>query len=150
MMRRTKSEMRQAAELCQSYLLVTNNNPYKAYDQYIKDYLLYGKILPYYISGIKDFIKASIKDFIKASKQMEIDLQQIRQEREREAQRKITAEENLEKIKNLDIKLVMEEFKKAEGNRKLNLCTIANMLHFKDFTGINQSEIYTALELIKD
>jgi len=139
--RRTKQDMQQAAELCQSYLLATNNNPHKAYDQYIKDNLLKGQLFPHYINGIKDFIKAS--------KQMEVDLKEIRQEREQIEKSKNTMEENLERIKTLDRQKVMEEFKKAEGNRKLNLCTLATMLHFRDFTGINQSEIYTALELLE-
>lgn len=140
--RRTKQDMLQAAELCQSYLLETNNNPHKAYDQYIKDNLLRGQLFPHYISGIKDFIKAS--------KQLEIDLKQIRLEREREEKSKNTMEENLERIKTLDRQKVMEEFKTAEGNRKLNLCTLATMLHYQDFRGITQSEIYTAMELLEN
>jgi hypothetical protein len=139
--RRTKSEMLQATELCQSYLLVTKNDPHKAYNQYIKDHLLSSQLLPHYISGIKDFIKAS--------KQLELDLQEIRQERERAEEHKNTMEDNIERIKTLDRKKVMEEFKKAEGNRKLNLCTLATMLYHQDFRGINQSEIYTGLELLE-
>lgn len=41
------------------FLSKTNNNPHKAWDEYIKYYLLSGKQLSEDIKGIQDFIKAS-------------------------------------------------------------------------------------------
>jgi hypothetical protein len=51
------------------YLNKTNNNPHKAYDEYIKYHLLSGKQLPEDIKGIKDFITASKPTITKIKKQ---------------------------------------------------------------------------------
>ena len=56
-MRRTKKELEQMESDVRYYLSYNNYNAHKAYDNYIKDYLLSGKNLPYYINGIKDFLK---------------------------------------------------------------------------------------------
>jgi len=57
--RRDKHDMEQMRDTVNSYLLINNNNPHAAYNGYIKDHLLSGKVLPYYVNGIKDFIAVS-------------------------------------------------------------------------------------------
>jgi len=135
--RRTKSEMVQAADTCRSYLL-SDNNPHRAWDQYISYHLKNNLQLPYYIH--------SIKDFITASKVLDQDIQAIKKEKERSENQKENKKSDLELIKSLDIKIVMQAYRNAIGDKKLELCTLVNMLHAKDFTGITQSEIYTAKE----
>jgi len=49
--RRTKSEIEQAMTDCKSYLL-SESNPHKAWDKYIKYHMENNIQLPYYISGI--------------------------------------------------------------------------------------------------
>jgi len=46
-------------QIVYEYLNKTNNNPHKAYDEYIKYHLLSGRQFPEDVKGIKDFIKAS-------------------------------------------------------------------------------------------
>ena len=41
------------------FLAKADNNPHKAYDEYIKYHLLAGKQLPEDVKGLKDFMKAS-------------------------------------------------------------------------------------------
>lgn len=138
MARRTKADMQKAANTCRLYL-VSDNNPHRAWDTYIKDHLEQNRPLPHYISGIKDFITAS--------KLLEQDIQQIKTEKERSESQDQNNKSDLEFIKSLDIKLVFKAYKEAEGETKLELCNLVNMLHAKDFAGITQSEIYTAKEL---
>ena len=57
--RRDKHDMEQMRDTVNSYLLLNNNNPHAAYNLLIKDHLLSGKSLPYYVNGIKDFIAVS-------------------------------------------------------------------------------------------
>jgi len=57
--RRNNQDMEQMRDTVNSYLLLNNNNPHTAWNEYIKDHLLSGKTLPYYIKGLKDFITVS-------------------------------------------------------------------------------------------
>lgn len=57
MKRRNKEEMSQMRDLVEYYLILNKYNPHVAYDNYIKEYLSDGKMLPYFIKGLKDFIK---------------------------------------------------------------------------------------------
>jgi len=135
--RRTKSDMQKAANTCRLFLLA-DNNPHTAYNQYIKEHLLSGQSFPYYIAGIKDFITAS--------KVLESDILSIKAERERSESRENEKQTELEKIKSLSIEQVLKAYKQAEGNQKLELCSLSMMVYRQDFTGITQSEIYTAKE----
>jgi len=135
--RRTKQDMAKAANTCRLYLL-SDNNPHHAYDQYIKDHLLSGRSFPYYIQGIKDFITAS--------KLLESDIMAIKAERERSKNQGNEKQTELEKIKSLSIEQVLKAYKQAEGNQKLELCSLSMMVYRQDFVGLNQSEIRTAKE----
>ena len=57
--RRDKHDMEQMRDTVNSYLLLNNNNPHAAYNEYIKNHLLSGKLLPHYVNGLKDFIAVS-------------------------------------------------------------------------------------------
>jgi len=59
MTRRDKHDMELMRDTANSYLLLNNNNYHAAWNEYIKDHLLAGKIMPYYIKGLKDFITVS-------------------------------------------------------------------------------------------
>lgn len=58
-MRRTKREMSLMRDDAKFYLLLTNNNPHRAFEMMIKENLESGSQIPYYIKGVKDFIEAS-------------------------------------------------------------------------------------------
>ena len=59
MKRRSKEDMDNMRNLVEYYLIINNNDPHKAYNCYIKEYLLNGNKLPYYINGLNDFNKVS-------------------------------------------------------------------------------------------
>ena len=46
-------------QIVYEFLSKTNNNPHKAYDEYIKYHLISGISLPRDVKGLQDFIKAS-------------------------------------------------------------------------------------------
>jgi hypothetical protein len=58
-MRRNKNDMRLMENECTYYLLQTGNNPHKAYDLFIKEHLESNQTFPYYVKGMKDFLKVS-------------------------------------------------------------------------------------------
>jgi len=57
--RRNNQDMELMRDTVNSYLLLNNNNPHAAWNEYIKDHLLSGKTISYYIKGLKDFITVS-------------------------------------------------------------------------------------------
>ena len=59
MTRRTKREMELMKDDATCYLLQTNLNAHQAHELMIKEHLESGKSIPYYIKGVKDFIKVS-------------------------------------------------------------------------------------------
>lgn len=59
MARRTKREMELMNGDVRYYLLQTNNDYHKAHELMIKEYLESHQPIPYYIKGVKDFIKVS-------------------------------------------------------------------------------------------
>lgn len=59
MARRTKEEMFKMKNDVTYYLLQTKLDPHSAHELMIKEYLGSGKMIPYYIKGVKDFINVS-------------------------------------------------------------------------------------------
>lgn len=57
--RRNKRDMEYMNNTCRLYLLANGLNPHKAYDDMIKEHLMSGKQLPYYVKGLKDFVIVS-------------------------------------------------------------------------------------------
>lgn len=80
MKRRNKDNMEQMKDLVSYYLTFSNNDPHKAYDEYIKEHLLSGKQLPYFIKGLEDFIKVAKQKEVEKQIKEEKEMQQIRNE----------------------------------------------------------------------
>lgn len=105
-MRRTKRDMESMQLECRYYLLQSNNDPHKAYDNFIKYHLENKIILPYYIKGIKDFIKVS--------QQVAIELNRKEQMKQSDRERTEEKEEIINYILNLskdDIKAIYKQYK---------------------------------------
>ena len=111
-MRRNKEEMQKMRSLVNSYLIANDNNPQKAYNDYITYFSTNNILLPYYVLGLKDFIKLS-----KDKKHNEI---LIREEikKEKETNKKYKSED---KIKDIIINLSFEEIKEIWESKKNNI-----------------------------
>lgn len=66
--RRTKRELEQMENEITSYLLQNKLDPHKAHEAMIKEYLESHQPIPYYIKGVKDFIKVSQKLAVKLNR----------------------------------------------------------------------------------
>lgn len=58
-MKRTPKEKQFAKELISIWLRKNNNNPNHAYAEFIRGHLEYGIDLPYYVTGLDEFISVS-------------------------------------------------------------------------------------------
>ena len=120
-MRRTKNEMQRMESDVRYYLTYNNLDAHKAYDNYIKDHLLSGQSFPYYINGIKDFIK--FESIMKAEKKQKEE-QKIR-EQEYQEQKKNT----LELIQTIPVENFMKAYRQAKEvgteKHKMALCDMA-------------------------
>jgi len=130
--------MTKAANTCRLYL-IQESNPHKAFEQYIKDHMISGQPMPYYIQGVKDFITAS--------KVLESDILAIKAERERVENREESKQTDLDKIKLLDAMVIFQTYKIAKTNeQKMELCDLYHSVNSKEFNGITESQIYMAKE----
>jgi hypothetical protein len=122
-MRRTKNEMQRMESDVRYYLTYNSLDAHKAYDNYIKDNLLSGKSFPYYINGIKDFIKI---ESIMKSEQEQREQKKIR-EQEQQEQKKNT----VELIQTIPVENFMKAYRQAKEtgteNHKMALCDMANL-----------------------
>ena len=127
-MRRTKKEMQQMESDVRYYLVYNSNDPHKAYDNFIKDYLLSGHSLPYYINGIKDFIK--IASIVKAEQEQRAE-QKTRQQEEQEQKKNI-----IEQIKAIPVENFITAYKQAKETgtekHKMALCDMATLQNAGD------------------
>ena len=85
-MRRTKKEMEQMESDVRYYLTYNNLDAHKEYNNYIKDHLLSGQSMVYYINGIKDFIKF---ESIMKVEQEQREQQKIREQEQQEQKKNI-------------------------------------------------------------
>lgn len=119
--RRTKSDIQRMESDVRYYLMYNSLDGHKAYDNYIKDHLLSGQPLPYYIKGIKDFLKY---ESIMKVEQEQREQQKIR-EREEKEQRKST----IEQIQAIPVENFITAYKQAKEtgteNHKMALCDMA-------------------------
>ena len=122
-MRRTKKEMEQMESDIRYYLMYNNLDAHKAYDSYIKDHLLSGQPMAYYINGIKDFIKF---ESIMKSEQEQKEKRKIEEQKYQEQKQNI-----VEQILSLPYEKFMTAFKEAKetgtNNHKMALCDMANL-----------------------
>jgi superfamily I DNA and/or RNA helicase len=98
-MRRNKRDMELMKDDCTYYLLQTKNDYRKAYDLFIKDHLENKRMIPYYVKGIKDFLKIS--------EELAIKLNQKEQMKKADKQRY----EDKQTIVNFIMNLTVEEMK---------------------------------------
>ena len=121
--RRNKQEIERMESDCRYYLMYNRYDAHKAYDSMIKDHLLSGNPTPYYIKGIKDFIK--IAEIMKVE----------RQEKEREKQQKEEYKEQqqntIDKILNISVESFITAYKQAKETgiekHKMALCDMATL-----------------------
>jgi hypothetical protein len=129
--RRTQTEMQYAWDEAYYFLIQNNNDPQKAYNAMIKDYLVRGKPIPYYIKGIKDFIKVS-NDI----KQAQI----IKQQQEEE-------KENIEiKLRQISINQWYKYWDKYKSHSnkdiRIALVNFRHALEDNDFKMIDNQDIF--------
>ena len=152
MARRTKAELEAASRLIKLYLSDTDNNPHKAWDEYIKFYLVSGQQLPGYIKGIKDFIKVS-KEYQKEYEYKQ-QLEQRKQENKNLEQdyiekiKGLSKEGDYQKTKEGDYQKTKEGYSRATGNSKLALCSLMHYLHNKEID--NNKEKYNKWKFTAD
>jgi len=128
MKRRTKKEMLLVQDECRHFLMFNGFNAHKAYDAYIKNYLMSGISLPYYIEGIKDFIKFA--------KIMKVEQEQKERNKQRELEQKEHDQNTIDKILNLNYDDVITAYKQAKeinnDRHKMVLCDISTLLYHKE------------------
>ncbi|MGE7840740.1 hypothetical protein ACQKNX_08105 [Lysinibacillus sp. NPDC093712] len=139
MTRRTKEEMFRMKNDITYYLLQTKLNPHNAHELMIKEHLESGRMIPYYIKGVKDFISVSQDLALELNKEelmrkkdkeqykqkqdtvsyiLELSLEEIKQIY-KESKNKIPKHEFLELHTLLMIKAVEGEVKKNDVNTTL-------------------------------
>lgn len=120
-MRRTKKEMEQMESDVRYYLTYNRLDAHKAYDNYIKDYLLSGQRMPYYINGLKDFLKfESI---------MKVEQEQREQQKNREQAEQDRRKNIIEQIQAIPVETFVTAYRQAKETgtekHKMALCDIA-------------------------
>ena len=148
MARRDKRDMEQMRDTVNSYLLLNNNNPHAAYNLLIKDHLLSGKSLPYYINGIKDFITVSkdknnntyLQTVERIEKKRNID--QEKQEILNSITEEIYISKVLPEYKKLDIKLYQ--------NTRMAIIGLWYAIVEKSINYINNSELDYIQEFLRN
>ena len=127
-MRRTKKEMEQMESDVRYYLSYNNLDAHKAYNNYIKDYLISGHSLPYYINGIKDFLK--FETIMKTEQKQKEEQNRIKQE-EQEQKKNI-----IEQIKSLPVNAFITAYRQAKesgtNEHKMALCDMATLQNAGD------------------
>jgi len=146
--RRDKHDMELMRDTVNSYLLINGNNPHAAYNGYIKDHLLSGKVLPYYVNGIKDFIAVS-KDnknntYLQTMEQIETK-RNINQEKQ-ELLDSLTEEDYKSKIMPIFKKLDVKEYQ----NTRMAIVGLWYAIVEKSIQYINNSELGYIQEFLRD
>ncbi len=141
MSRRTKKDMELMESEVRYYLLQTNNDPHAAHEKMIKEYLTSNQSIPYYIKGVKDFIKVS--------QQLAIELNRKEQMAKKDKERYEQKETIINYILSLsleDIKTIYKQYKdNVTHSDKLNIVDVYNLIYSNDMQEkyINQSIINT-------
>lgn len=141
MSRRTKQDMNLMESEVRYYLLQTNNNPHLAHEKMIKEHLENAQPIPYYIKGVKDFIKVS--------QQLAIELNRKEQMNKKDKERYEQKETIINYILSLSLDEIKTIYKTYKDNvthsDKLNLHEVYMMIHSNDLHEkyIDQSIINT-------
>lgn len=131
--RRTKREIENMTHECTMYLLNHRLDPHKAFEAMVKDYLMSGETIPYFIKDIKDFIKVSEQLKVKMGKK-----ESVKSDKENplDTIKLITLDQYKEHIKPL--------FKSIESKElKISLIHLMDSIIAKDFSSqmLTQSDI---------
>lgn len=119
--RRTKKEMEMMESMVALYLMPNGLDPYKAYNEMIKEYLITGQQIPYYVKGIKDFIKVANK------------LKQKREESYNVNDKLNQFKEVLQSMTSQDFKRIYDKHKdNADKQDRIALVDVYNMIHFNE------------------
>lgn len=136
--RRTKVEMVWMENDVREWLYKTNNDPHKAWDEYIKDMLTRGVARAYYIKGIKDFIavseKVKLEDKIEEEKAVQKAIQEEKKESIINWLKGLTVEEYTKSIKPI--------FKQIEDkNLRMMIVNIWAMIQDKSYKGLTNEDL---------
>jgi len=146
--RRYKQDMNNMRNVVDSYLLFNNNNPHAAYNQYIKDHLLSGKTLPYFINGIKDFVNVSRdksnNTYLQTMKRIETK-KNINQEKQ-ELLNSLSEEYYIEKIMPAYKKLDVKKYQ----NTRMAIVGLWYAISQKSISYINNQEFMYVKEFLKE
>ena len=140
MSRRTKQEMESMRNFVKLDLLANKNDPHKAFESMIKEYLEDGKQIPHYIKGIKDYIKMS------ESEEMQYLFNRKKKEDESNNNR-IKVENDIKSMSIETMKTIYRTYKdKVSHYHKLNLHDVYMMIYHNDFHGFSDEHINTFTE----
>lgn len=148
-MRRNKRDMQRMENEVRLYLLSNKLDPHAAYDEMVKDYLTTGQSIPYYIKGIKDFIKVSQVLAVELNRKE----QMKKADREQAEQKEIIINYMLNLSKE-DIKGIYKKYKdKVSHSDKLVIIDMYNLIwsdYKPDKKDINQHEINVFSRIYND
>lgn len=129
MKKRTKLEMKWMKEDVTEWLLKTNNDPHKAWDEYCKHLVMNNHLRSHYIKGKEDFVKVS--------KEIEIELkqqQEIKQQKQLTKQLKENLSNELKSLTPEQAKALWKNNKdKVTPNEKLTLVDLVTQISAKEF-----------------
>ncbi|ALS22267.1 hypothetical protein [Paenibacillus naphthalenovorans] len=137
--RRTKRDIENMRHECTMYLLQYKLDPHKAFEAMVKDCLISGQSIPYYIKGIKDFIRVSEELKVKLS----------RTEKEEEKEQKENPIDKLKKITPEQYKAeIMPIFKQQTDKEiKISLVNLWQCIDGNCFKSITNQDIRYYQEL---
>lgn len=126
--RRTKKEMEQMESDVRYYLSYNSLDAHQAYNSYIKDYLISGHSLPYYINGIKDFLK--FETIMKTEQKQREEQNRIKQEEQKQKKNII------KQIQSLPVSAFITAYRQAKesgtNEHKMALCDMATLQNAGD------------------
>lgn len=131
--RRDKQDMEHMRSDVRYYLLHNGNDSHKAHEAMIKEYLGSGKMIPYYIRGVKDFITES--------QQLALEWNRKDQMRKTDRENRIVYEDKVSKIVNMGIDEIKNIYKKYKDevshNEKLILFDAYMMIYHDEMNEKN-------------
>lgn len=147
MARRSKKDMELMQDDVRYYLTFNNNDAHKAHEAMIKEHLESGQMIPYYIKGVKDFIKVS--------QELAVELNRKEQMKKKDQERFEARENTIDYIMNLskeEIKRIYRTYKnRVFKNEEICLVDIYMLIFSNELEKkhINQLTISTFNKIIE-